>query len=71
MKLIKKNGKVIGIDIDIRKKNKKAIQKHFLYKNIKLLQGSSTSEEIIKSLKKFVKNKKVLVVLDSMQKNMF
>ena len=66
MKLIKKNGKVIGIDIDIREKNKKAIQKHFLYKNIKLLQGSSTSEEIIKSLKKFVKNKKVLVVLDSM-----
>ena len=66
MKLIKKNGKVIGIDIDIREKNKKAIQKHFLYKNIKLLQGSSTSDEIRENLKKYVTRKKVLVVLDSM-----
>ena len=54
------------VSILILEKNKKAIQKHFLYKNIKLLQGSSTSEEIIKNLKKYVKNKKVLVVLDSM-----
>ena len=32
MKLIKKNGKVIGIDIDIREKNKKAIQNIFYIK---------------------------------------
>lgn len=66
MKLIKKTGKVIGIDIDIRKKNKIALQKHFLAKNIKLLQGSSTSNEIINKLKKYLTKKKVLVVLDSM-----
>ena len=67
LKLIKKNWKVIGVDIDIRKKNRIAIQKHFLYKkNIKLLEGSSTSDEIIKKLKKYLTRKKVLVVLDSM-----
>ncbi len=66
IKLIKKNGFVVGIDIDIRKKNKLAIKKHFLSKSIKLLQGSSTSVEILKKLKKILYNQKVLVILDSM-----
>lgn len=66
IKLIKKNGIVIGIDIDIRKKNKSAIKNHFLSKNIKLLEGSSISDGILKKLKKFLSKKKVMVVLDSM-----
>ena len=65
MKLINKTGKVIGIDIDIRKQNKIALKKHFLAKNIKLIQGSSTSNEVFKKLKKHL-IKKVLVILDSM-----
>ena len=66
MKLINKKGLVIGVDIDIRKKNELALKKHPLSKNIKLFKGSSISEEIIKKLKKNLFNKKVLVVLDSM-----
>jgi len=66
MKLINKTGKVIGIDIDIRKHNKIALKKHFLAKNIKLIEGSSTSIEVIKKIKKHLTKKKVLVVLDSM-----
>ena len=66
MRLINKKGLVIGVDIDIRKKNELALKKHPLSKNIKLLKGSSISEEIIKKLKKNLSNKKVLVVLDSM-----
>jgi len=61
----KKERKVIGIDIDIRKHNKKYINKHFLRKNIILMEGSSTDKKIIDKLKKFTKNKKVMVVLDS------
>ena len=66
MQLINKKGVVIGIDIDIRKKNELAIKKHPLYSNIKLLKGSSTSKKITEKLIKKLSNKKVLVVLDSL-----
>lgn len=59
-------GKVIGIDIDIREYNKKEIKKHSLFKRIKMIEGSSTDEKIIKKVLKLIKPKdKVLVVLDS------
>ena len=66
LKLINKKGLVIGIDIDIRKKNETALKKHPLFKRIKLFKGSSTSEKIIKKLNKYLFKKKVLVILDSM-----
>ncbi|WP_299290900.1 cephalosporin hydroxylase family protein [Nitrosopumilus sp.] len=59
-------GKVIGIDIDIRKHNRKEIEKHPLKKRITMLEGSSLDGEILKQVKKLVKNKKKIVVfLDS------
>jgi cephalosporin hydroxylase len=59
-------GQVLGIDIDIRKENLKKIKSHFLNKRIKMIQGSSVDENIIKQVKKIVKNKKkIMVVLDS------
>lgn len=61
----KKNRKVIGVDIDIREHNLKKIQKHYLFKNIKLFEGSSTDIKIFKKIKNFVKQKKTLVILDS------
>lgn len=66
MQLINKKGKVIGIDIDLRKKNELAIKKHPFYKNINLLKGSSTSKKITNKLIKKLSNKKVIVVLDSL-----
>ena len=58
--------KVIGIDIDIRKHNKKAIQSHFLSNYIDLIQGDSTSFKVFDKVLKISQNyKKVLVMLDS------
>ncbi len=59
-------GKVIGIDIDIRKHNKEEIEKHPLYKRIKMIEGSSIEPKIIKKVFSAVKNKKkIMVLLDS------
>lgn len=59
-------GQVLGIDIDIKKENLKKIESHFLKKRIKMIQGSSIDENIIKQVKKIAKNKKkIMVVLDS------
>lgn len=59
-------GEVLGIDIDIREHNRKAIGAHPMMKRIKMLQGSSISEELISQVKEYVAGKeKILVCLDS------
>lgn len=61
-----KNGQVLGIDIDIREHNKKAIELHPLSKKITMFEGSSIDENIIKKVYDFSKNKKkILLFLDS------
>ena len=60
------DGKVLGIDIDIREHNKKAIEAHPMSKKITMYQGSSIDEEIISRVHEFAKQgKKILVCLDS------
>lgn len=60
-------GEVVGIDIDIREHNRKEIEKHKMFKRIKIIEGSSTDGKVIKEVKKIVKkHKKVLVCLDSL-----
>ena len=60
-------GEVLGIDIDIREHNKKEIEKHPLFKRIKMIEGSSVDEKVIKEVEKVVKrHKKVMVCLDSL-----
>ena len=59
-------GSVLGVDIDIRAHNKKEIEKHPMAKRIKMIQGSSVSEDVVKEVKAHTKGKKVvLVALDS------
>jgi cephalosporin hydroxylase len=59
-------GRVIGIDIEIRPHNKKAIKEHPLHSFITLIEGSSIDPEIVKNAKKLIKShEKVLVILDS------
>jgi cephalosporin hydroxylase len=59
-------GEVLGIDIDIREHNRKEIETHPMFKRIKMIQGSSISNEVIEQVKKQVTGKrKVLVSLDS------
>lgn len=59
-------GRVIGIDIEIRPHNRKAIEEHFLASYITLLEGSSTAPEIITKVKSLIKaGETALVILDS------
>ena len=59
-------GKVIGVDIEIRPHNRKAIEAHELFPGITLIEGNATSSE---TFEKVVGNLKatdrVLVILDS------
>ncbi|MFZ1376586.1 MAG: CmcI family methyltransferase [Geothrix sp.] len=59
-------GRVIGIDIEIRPHNRKAIEAHPLNDRITLLEGSSTDPGIVAQVKALVKpDESVLVILDS------
>jgi len=59
-------GRVIGIDVEIRPHNRKAIEEHSLSGFITLVEGSSTAPEIVARVKGMVKPREsVLIVLDS------
>ena len=59
-------GEVLGIDIDIRQHNRKEIEKHPMHKRITMIQGSSTSHETLRQVRKHAKEKEAVVVcLDS------
>lgn len=59
-------GEVLGIDIDIRAHNKAEIEKHPMFKRIKMIQGSSIDAGILEQVKEIAKDKKtILVALDS------
>jgi len=60
-------GEVLGIDINIRKHNRKEIEKHRMFKRIKMIEGSSTDENIVSQVSKIVKkHKQIMVCLDSL-----
>src|SRR3989338_4349991 len=59
-------GAVLGIDIEIRPHNRKAIEEHPMYKRICMIEGSSIAPEVIAQVKEKAKGKKrILVCLDS------
>jgi cephalosporin hydroxylase len=59
-------GEVLGIDIDIREHNRKEIEKHPMFKRIKMLQGSSVSTDMAEQVKQYAAGKEtILVCLDS------
>lgn len=64
--LLGNKGRVIGIDIDIRKHNRKLLYKHPLIKRVTMIEGSSIDTKIISQIKKLITGKdKVLIILDS------
>ena len=65
LQMIGGEGKVIGIDVDIREHNRVAIEEHALYHRLELLEGSSIDPDIIEAVKKRAAGKKVMVFLDS------
>ncbi len=66
LELIGNDGLVVGIDIDIRQHNREAIENHPMFKRIKLLEGSSVSDEILQKVTEIAKSRNnILVILDS------
>jgi len=60
-------GEIVGIDIDIRKHNRKEIEKHKMFKRITLIEGSSVDDEVLKKIRGIAKkHKKIMVCLDSL-----
>ncbi|MGC8603010.1 MAG: cephalosporin hydroxylase family protein [Desulfomonilaceae bacterium] len=60
------DGVVLGIDIDIRAHNRKAIEEHPMFKRISMIEGSSIAPEIITQVNEKAKDKKsIMVCLDS------
>lgn len=59
-------GRVIGVDIEIRPANRKAIEAHELYPWITLIEGDSSAPETIQRVTSLVQpGEKVIVFLDS------
>jgi cephalosporin hydroxylase len=66
LELIGNTGRVLGIDIDIREHNRKALTEHPMFKRIDLLQGSSIDENVVSQVHERARGKRpCLVVLDS------
>ncbi|HTI73013.1 MAG TPA: CmcI family methyltransferase [Candidatus Limnocylindria bacterium] len=59
-------GRVVGIDIEIRPHNRKAIESHELASYITLIEGSSTSPDVVAQAQQQIRTgDTVLVLLDS------
>lgn len=66
LELIGGKGRVLGIDVDIRPHNRKAIEQHSLAKRISMLEGSSVDEATLQNVRRFIgAGAPVLVALDS------
>ena len=66
LELIGGNGKVLGIDIDIRQHNRQEIEQHSLFKRIEMIQASSISDETAQAVFKIAADyEHIMVVLDS------
>ena len=62
----KKPRRVIGVDIDIRSHNRKALMEHPLYPRLTLIEGSAVSKDVISKVKNEINDgERVLIFLDS------
>ena len=66
LELIGGDGRVLGIDIDIREHNRVEIEKHPLSKRITMLEGSSIAPDTIEKVRAIAQDcRTVMVILDS------
>ena len=66
LELIGGDGRVLGVDIDIRLHNRAEIERHPMHRRISMLEGSSIDDQVVKEVYKHAEGKRsVLVVLDS------
>jgi cephalosporin hydroxylase len=61
-----KQGRVIGVDVEIRSHNREAIEAHEMFPLITLVEGDSVGEETVSHVNSLIKpGETVLVILDS------
>lgn len=66
LELLGGDGFVVGVDIDIRAHNRKAIEEHPMFRRIRLLQGSSIDPQVVNQVRELARGRqRVLVALDS------
>jgi len=66
LKVMGIEGRVVGIDIEIRPQNRKAIESHELSNYVFLLEGNSVAPEVVARVRELVRpDDTVLVILDS------
>jgi cephalosporin hydroxylase len=59
-------GRVIGVDIEIRPANRRAIESHELFPLITLIEGGSTDANVLARVRELIREgERVMVVLDS------
>ena len=60
-------GRILGIDIEIRPHNRKAIENHEMFDLITLIEGDSVDNKILNEVEKNIleKDKTIIVILDS------
>lgn len=67
LELLGGDGEVLAIDIDIRKHNRTEIEKHPMFKRIRMIEGSSIDPAILEQVRAAAAaKKKVMVFLDSL-----
>ncbi|MBI2256317.1 MAG: cephalosporin hydroxylase family protein [Proteobacteria bacterium] len=59
------SGKVIGVDVEIRPHNQRAIETHPLKSRIDLIEGDSVSAETLAKIRSAMQGERCMVILDS------
>lgn len=66
MELLGGNGRVVGVDIEIRPHNRAEIEKHPMARRIKLIEGSSVDPATVAQVtREIAGSQRVMVILDS------
>ena len=66
LELLGGDGLVVGVDVDIREHNRVEIERHPLARRIKMVQGSSVDESVVRRVAAYAEGRPtVLVMLDS------
>jgi cephalosporin hydroxylase len=66
LELIGGDGRVLGIDVDIREHNRVEIERHPLFKRIGMIEGSSLDESVVARAREAAEGRRcVMVILDS------
>jgi cephalosporin hydroxylase len=65
LELLGGNGRVLGIDIDIRAHNRAEIERHPLARRITMIQGSSVDEAVAREVGALSVGRRVMVCLDA------